>query len=339
MSYFFYIFQVHVQQSSCIADHCLSFALSDSNETRLQQPCDHLHDKFCQSCEQLKSTLSEMGEHIKLLRKNDDDLLYRYQQANQAVESWRSHLLRSVQQDKARTDVLELLDEKSVLITQDWAMKFLPQKFRETQADWFAKRGISWHISVVTRKVECHLQHQTLIHIVKTSPQESETVIWIMEHVLKTLRKEHPEISTAYFRQDNAGCYHSVALVCSCPEISRQAGAYIKRVDFSDPQGGKGACDRKAAAVKGHVRRFLNEGHDVSTPQEFERAILSYGGVHGVRVALVDAVDSGISVDGKWDGISTLNNFLFSEDGVTVWKSYDVGEGRKVLWNKLPGTY
>ena len=31
-------------------------------------------------------------------------------------------------------------------------MKFLPQRYRESQADWFAKRGISWHIIVIVRK-------------------------------------------------------------------------------------------------------------------------------------------------------------------------------------------
>ena len=334
-----FLFQVHVAQTSSTADHCLSFALSDSKEKGLQEPCDHPHDKSCQSCEQLKTTLNELKDQIKILADKDDDLLYCYQQAAQAIESWKSHLLRSVQQDKACTDILELLDESSVLITQDWAMKFLPQKFRETQADWFGKRGISWHISVVVCKVQGNLQHQTLVHIVKNSPQESDTVIWIMEHVLATLKLEHPEISTAYFRQDNAGCYHSVALLCACPEISKHTGIHIKRVDFSDPQGGKGACDRKAATVKGHVRRYINEGHDVATTEGFKNAILSHGGIHGVRVALVDDADCEISVVGKWDSISTLNNFSFDKDGnsITVWKSYDVGEGRKVKWSKLPG--
>lgn len=220
------------------------------------------------------------------MAEKDDDLLYCYNQAAQAIESWKSHLLRSVQQDKARTDILQRLDESSVLITQDWAMKFLPQKYRETQADWFGKRGISWHISVVVRKVQDCLQHQTLVHIVQNSPQESDTLSWIMEHVLSTLKEDHPEI-TAYFRQDNAG-YHSVVLLCACPTISKHTGIHIKRVDFSDPQGGKGACDRKAATIKGHVRRHINEGHDVVTTADFKNAILSHGGVSGVRVALTD---------------------------------------------------
>ena len=330
-----------MEEKSDIPDHCMSFALSDSSDASLQQHCDDHHDSSCQSCEELKTTILEIKQQIQQLASNDDDLQYRYQQAAQAIDSWKSHLLRSVQQDKARTDVLDILDENTILITQDWAMKFLPEKFRETQADWFGKRGFSWHISVVVRKVKGDLQHQTLVHIVKTSPQESDTVMWIMEHILATLKKEHPKITTAYFRQDNAGCYHSVALVRACPEISNCSQVHIKRVDFSDPQGGKAACDRKAATVKSHVRRYINEGHDVTTPEEFQSAILSYGGVHGVRVALVDAVSCGITVEGKWDGVSTLNNFEFSstQDTVKVWKSYDVGEGKKMSWDKLPGMF
>lgn len=58
-----------------------------------------------------------------------------FAEAHQAIEPWKAHQLRSIQQDKARTSILEDLGSASVVITQDWAMKFLPQKFREIQAD------------------------------------------------------------------------------------------------------------------------------------------------------------------------------------------------------------
>ena len=57
--------------------------------------------------------------------------------------SWKGHIVRSANQDRERTDALEKLDEKTVLIVNDWAMKSLPQKYREFQTDWFGKRGIS----------------------------------------------------------------------------------------------------------------------------------------------------------------------------------------------------
>ena len=60
---------------------------------------------------------------------------------------WKCHLLRAVRQVQARLDVLDVLDDSAVLITQDWAMNFLPQKYRESQSDWFGKRGIFLSLS------------------------------------------------------------------------------------------------------------------------------------------------------------------------------------------------
>jgi hypothetical protein len=37
----------------------------------------------------------------------------------------------------------------------------------------------------------------------------------------------------------------------------------IARIDFSDPQGGKGAADRLAATCKNDIRAYINEGNDV----------------------------------------------------------------------------
>ena len=85
--------------------------------------------------------------------------------------------------------------------------------------------------------------------------------------------------------------------------------------------------------------RYINEGHDVETAEDFKRTILSHRGLSGVRVALVDNPHYRHSVQGKWEGISSLNNFSFDKNGqnLTVWKSYCLGNGRKLLWSKLPG--
>ena len=103
-----------------------------------------------------------------------------------------------------------------------------------------------------------------------------------MEDVLKTVKKDHPEVSTACFRQDNAGCDHSNETITSCPVISQSSGINIARIDFNDPQGGKGVADRLAATCKAHIRRYVNEGNDVTTADQMKEAINSYGGVQGV---------------------------------------------------------
>ena len=75
-------------------------------------------------------------------------------------------------------------------------------------------------------------------------------------------------LSKAYFRQDNAGCYHSTRTILACREMAASTGVKVVRVDFSDPQGGKGAADRLAASCKRHIRAFIDEGNDVCTADE-----------------------------------------------------------------------
>lgn len=113
----------------------------------------------------------------------------------------------------------------------------------------------------------------------------------------------------------------------------------VSRVDFSEPQGGKGACDRKAANIKAHVRRYLNEGNDVQTAEDLYDAMTSSGGIKGVRVALEDASSVTSIPTGKLEGISSLNNFSYSTDGLTCWKSYAIGEGKTETWSKLQGNF
>ena len=53
------------------------------------------------------------------------------------------------------------------------------------------------------------------------------------------------------------------------------------RYDFSDPQAGKDVIDRRITSVKSHIRRYINEGHDI------KGAIDSSGGVKGGQAAVV----------------------------------------------------
>ena len=179
----------------------------------MKRECDHTHNEICDDCESLGVTLKEIEDHIHSVSfssdEDRDEALYLCQSAQRSIYSWKCHQLRCVHQDKARLDVLDILDNNTILIISDWAMKFLPQMYRESQTDWFAKRGISWHISVVYRKDHENLQTQAFISIIQSCNQDSSSVIAILQHVIQTLKTEHPEIDKCFLRQDNAGCYHS----------------------------------------------------------------------------------------------------------------------------------
>ena len=75
-----------------------------------------------------------------------------------------------------------------------------------------------------------------------------------MEHTLRNLKTEQPETTTAYFRQDNAGCYKS------------------------------------------------------ATTQPV-----------------------------KWEGVSNVNNLLYEDTGLILWRAYDIGKGKTFLLSQLQG--
>lgn len=331
--------QVHLEKASEAADHCAVFSLSDNCDPDFKMACKHKHPETCDQCLALGGALKEIERCAKDCRYPSDDerdeAAYTIQSATLAIQSWKCHILRSWNQDHARFDVLDLIDEKTVLIINDWAMKFLPQKYRESQSDWFGKRGISWHISVVYRRLKGKLEWQGFVHVIQSCSQDSPAVVAIMQDVLQALKQDHPEIDTAYLRQDNAGCYHSATTILSCPEISRTTGVNVKRLDFSDPQGGKGAADRLAATCKSHIRVYINEGNDVVTAKQFEDALLSQGGVKGVRVVSLQSIANTHEATQKIPNISKLNNFEFMTGGkIKVWRAYKIGNGKIITIEK-----
>lgn len=68
-------------------------------------------------------------------------LSHQFSSAVDDVLQYKKHILRAIHQDHAKTDILENLSEERALIIFDFAMKFLPQKYREAQVDFFGKKG------------------------------------------------------------------------------------------------------------------------------------------------------------------------------------------------------
>ena len=129
-----------MSQSSTVADHCRLFALSDLKEPAFQVQCDHEHKDSCDRCHQVVSTLSEIDAALIAQKGNMlsgvyEELSFSVRKAKTNILAWKASILRSINLDSSRIDILELLDESSVLVVQDWAMKYLPRKYRESQTD------------------------------------------------------------------------------------------------------------------------------------------------------------------------------------------------------------
>ena len=137
--------------------------------------------------------------------------------------------------------------------------------------------------------------------------------------------------------------YHCRTTIVCASTLGAELGVTIKRLDFSDSQGGKGACDHKEASIKSHMHIYLNSGHDIETPEQMTDAIRSSGGVPSLSVTLCDYITSPSMDSCKIDGVSLLSNIEFSEEGIRVWRAYGVGTGKLIsqvpeapLSNRIP---
>lgn len=339
-------YKVHCKEEcSPCADHCRVFALSDPVNEAFKQECEHLHNLQCDMCENLKSVVEEIEVSLKSQSQNvcfyskeqQDDILFDFSQSKKLIFDWKAHIMRSENQDQAKQDALKSLDETSTLITMDWAMKFQCQKYREKQSEWFGKRGLSWHVSSAVFKTGPKEEPTvtTYAHLFDSCNQDWFAVASILENVLQLLKKEHPSITKAYLRSDEAGCYHNNFLICSIREISHRTGISIEQYDFSEPQHGKDICDRIICPMKLAVRRFCDEGHDIQAARDMREAVLERP-VKGVTAAVCEVNDKQRTIDVfKITHFSAYHNFEFGSGEIRARKAYSVGEGTSLNYSDI----
>ena len=155
----------------------------------------------------------------------------------------------------------------------------------------------------------------------------------------RTLQEEkarHPEINEAFYPRDCAGSYASGGLVVPTRHIGRLSGISAKRYDSSEPQAGKGPCDRSSALQKFPVNRFLNEGNDLMSPEQVKKALESHDGVRSVVLYVVEYSESASKcLTLRVPDVGLLHNYQYSNGSLKLWKAYNIGAG-KVTGRILP---
>ncbi|KAK3719183.1 hypothetical protein QZH41_007785 [Actinostola sp. cb2023] len=195
-------FKIYLGREENSQDHCTVYSLSDTGSIDYSIPCDHDHTTTCERYNQLETTLQEILTTINSVEMTQDQkarVMFQYTECTQAIHAWKAHLLRSINQEEAKQDALAKLDDETCLIVIDWAMKFLPQHYREQMSEFFGKRGRSWHISAVITKKDDKFEVECFTHIFNTCVQNSFAVASVLEHLLQAIKQEYPRIGRAFF--------------------------------------------------------------------------------------------------------------------------------------------
>ena len=197
-----------------------------------------------------------------------DDLIYDFMQARTDIVQWKTHILRSVNQEAAKQDQLGMITYNATyaLIVMDWAMELLQLKYRKKQSDWYGKKGLSWHISTVISSVPDKagtLELQSFAHLFDTCRQDWFAVSSIIENTLEIIKTQKPHTTHVYLRSDEAGCYHNNSLIAAAKDIGQRVGITVCRYDYTEPR-----CVRSNLMLDGNMfgrvcRLPCNKGYEL----------------------------------------------------------------------------
>ncbi|XP_052696065.1 uncharacterized protein LOC128174590 [Crassostrea angulata] len=330
-------FKMHLKQTDHCSDHCINHALSDPLDIHFQQACtDHQHDVGCDRCQLLPKAvlnLKEILSNLSDLSPNTrEELFMDIDAAVTKILQWKSHIIRTINQDTARTHTLKDLQPGDILIIMDLAMKFLPITFREKQSDWYGQKGINWHVSVCIYKDEnSNLKHRTFAHMLDGVRQDWLAVACLLEDTLHHVKLQLPSTTRAFIRSDNAGCYHCGNLWLAIPGISRRTGVFIDRYDYSEAQSGKSYCDAKIAHMRGKFSKVVASGYNILTAANMKSAIDLYEGTTGCQAAHVKLQGFPPSTAKcPIKGITKISNVKFEPKHLTTWRAFNIGTGKQL---------
>lgn len=236
-----------IREDSDIADYSRIYALSDPSDAAFCAPNQaQSRRRRCAQCLAMMEAFKSIDNKIQRInwpkREEKAEAEWTLEKSREAILEWQKHVIRTIHQSIAKEEILMNLDGESVHLTLDWAMKLLPKKGRESQLDWYGKRGIPWHITVAyTRSAATKVYFQrTYVHpFGQSMKQDGDAVVAILLDTLKRIKAEVPGISKAFIRSDNAGCYHGAITLASMAVISLRSGISVQRWDFSETQSGK----------------------------------------------------------------------------------------------------
>ena len=83
---------------------------------------------------------------------------------------------------------------------------------------------------------------------------------------------------------------------------------------------------------KSSIRKLpIDEGNDLTTVNEMKEALLSQGGLMGIRVVVVTpSLVSSEQEQSKITSVNKLNNFQYVNRNIYAWRAYVVGKGKTI---------
>ena len=125
------------------------------------------------------------------------------------------------------------------------------------------------------------------------------------------------------------------SFIVAARDFGERVSVSLQRYYFSEQQSGKDVCDRILCPLKGAVRRYCNEGHDVLTASDMHKA-LKKRPVQECTAAVchVNGTKKDLDIK-KLQQFSAIHDFSYQQDGLRVWKTYQVDTVKLIQWDEI----
>lgn len=163
------------------------------------------------------------------------------------------------------------------IFMMDYKMKFEPIRFWETSVEFYGKRGIQCHGTVVLFRMEDDEKTVgddlgTLVfdHSVENeNSQDSWAVASIPESFMLGVKNVLPAVSSTWIVTDNAHDYQNDILPVITPVLVASHGVSSNGLIHPETARGKGLVDSHFSLAMGHVHRWIHESwKDLCTARE-----------------------------------------------------------------------
>jgi hypothetical protein len=160
----------------------------------------------------LTDTIDDIRQAVEdyITNTNKDEILHQVDEARTETYEWQAHILRGCQQEIGKQNIIDNLDDSSIFWIRDFAMKYLPQFYLNTQQEWFGKKWKTIHINCIFYIDENRkLSKGPYESIIQSCVQDAYADLYIFENVLRVIL----QVKKTFDRSDNAACYSTASVI------------------------------------------------------------------------------------------------------------------------------
>ena len=235
--------------------------------------CRGNHKSPCKGCQESFEVLMELydihndvSEQFSVSERSirephlNDDLLTIQEdivQCFNSLKSYRTHIAHKISEAMFDQEYYRSLEPEQAVVVSDWKMKILASRYRESQQEWFSKRGSS------CLGIEIHLYDKSAENKKKViyhfffsddTTQDAKAVL-CAKHFLYTVVLPSYGVKQVKFRSDGAACFSAKeckAAMRVWDELNERVGAsYEVAYKIMVAGCGKTALDGKQQYSRG----------------------------------------------------------------------------------------